>query len=626
MKVRSHILLLNIVLLWCAFMWGQIGYAQNGNGEKIRPLSSKIDVKNNHDLVTGKTTKAFYDSLKHRAYKKKFTKLLHKLFIKTPEVDKRPQNFNRLDYFQQFEGKVIGAISFISLDAFEGNVFNPNRPPKTWLERKGNDVHAKTKTKVIQKALLFKCGEHLIPITLHENERLIRDFPFIKDARFIVTPRSSNERIVDVTVITQDVFAYSVSVDLNGIPSGKYRISNNNVGGLGHEASVAMVTHNSKTPRYGFESFYSVRNVNGSFVDLRVGVLQNYKYKGYGFALDKNFLTPQTKMAGSVLTYRMDRTFQRTFDDPVKSKDPLAFDYTEAWLGRKFDIFGKDKPSLILAAKMEYQKFWERPQEIEQKKLFSNTLSFSGSIALSKWYHKQANLVYGFGSTEDIPGGYLAELIVGYDNNEFLKRWYTQGSVSFGQFLSERNNYLYGSFSFGGFFNKRHFQQGIIQSEWQYISRRFFLWRYKARQFFKLSYMAGLKRFQPEQLFLNTRDGIRGFTDKTSGTERCVLSSETVFFHNRDIYNFKFASFYYMDIGSIGETSVGWKNQNIFMGIGTGIRVRNESLVFNTIQIRLDYYPIRPEGMSAFGISIRGRVKPLFKTFSGRKPQPVQFK
>lgn len=625
MKLIHFILSVVVLTLAIGCSFKRMTYGQSVKLQKIKSIEGHVEIRNDDKLKVDNSEKLFYDSLRHKANKNRFTKLMYKLFFRTPRQVTNLQDFDRLDYFQKFEGKVIGSISFVSLDPFQGNVHNPTIEPRNWLERKGNSIHAKTKTKVIQKSLLFECGDHLIPVEFQENERLIREFPFIKDARFVITPRESNNYVVDLLIITQDVFAYGLSLTLKGVPSGKYRISNNNVAGLGHEASVALVQSSEKSPKTGFESFYSVRNVAGTFVDLQVGVLQNYKHKGYGFALTKPFSTPQTKIAGELSTYRMDRTFQRTFTDPVKSEEPLAFDYTEAWIGRKYNLFGKDKPALILAGKMEYQKFWKRPQELEQKKLFANTLSFSGSVALSKWYHKQANLVYGFGSTEDIPGGYLAELIVGYDNNEFLKRWYGQGSVSFGHFLSERNNYLYGSFTFGGFFNKRHFQQGIIQSEWQYISRRFFLGRYKSRQFLKLNYMAGLKRFEPEQLFLDTRDGIRGFSDKISGTERTILSSETVLFHNRDVYNFKFASFYYLDVGSIGDTSSSWKNQKAFMGVGTGIRIRNESLVFNTIQIRLDYYPIRPEGMSVFGISIRGRVKPLFKTFSGRKPQPVKF-
>jgi hypothetical protein len=65
--------------------------------------------------------------------------------------------------------------------------------------------------------------------------------------------------------------------------------------------------------------------------------------------------------------------------------------------------------------------------------------------------------------------------------------------------------------------------------------------------------------------------------------------------------------------------------QSFYSGIGVGLRIHNENLVFNTIQIRLAYYPNHPDDVNAFGFIIDGVSKSRFYSFQPRGPEPLRF-
>ncbi|MGV8094794.1 MAG: hypothetical protein AB2L24_23315, partial [Mangrovibacterium sp.] len=107
----------------------------------------------------------------------------------------------------------------------------------------------------------------------------------------------------------------------------------------------------------------------------------------------------------------------------------------------------------------------------------------------------------------------------------------------------------------------------------------------KARQFIRLRYLYGLHRFDEETLFLKDDDGIRGFySNLATGKQRLVLNLETVVFQRKTIAGFNLAFFGFGDLGIIGSGRKLIFKGDYYSGIGGGIRIRNENLVFRTIQ------------------------------------------
>ncbi len=572
----------------------------------------------------------FYDSLRTRQANGKLTRLFFNWIICSPASNQQYNNINRSDYFRVFEGKIIGSIQFNQLDVFGSCFDDPGRKTRSWIKCTANTLHTTTRKSFVRKSLLFKTGDVFNPFLMTENERIIRAYPFIKDVRFVVAPRSNQPDIVDIDIITKDVFSFGGSIEGSSFEGLELEVYNKNIMGIGHELVSKLVTHNERSPHTGWEFEYNINNIAGNFIDFSVAAGNTFNHERYGLQVNRDFLSPQTKYGGGFITYRFNKAFNKSFDDPINSETPFSYDYTEAWFGKRFPLSKRHQyttPSLIVTSRVERRNIWNKSTAIEDEHYYSNTTSFWGGVALSKWYHRQNNLVYGFGSTEDIPAGHLAEMVVGYDDDEFIKRWYSHLAFSHGIFLTERNNYLYNSVCFGGFFNSKRFEQGVLELSTAYISRRFFVRQYNVRQFFNLNYMLGIRRFNSEFLALDGKNGIRGF-DSThkKGTQRLSVSSETVFFHNRDFYNFRFASFYYADVAMIGPAGEALQHQRLYAGIGAGLRIRNESLIFRTIQLRFDFYPIRPKEASAVGFSISGELKPRFRSFGGRKPMPVIFR
>jgi len=159
-----------------------------------------------------------------------------------------------------------------------------------------------------------------------------------------------------------------------------------------------------------------------------------------------------------------------------------------------------------------------------------------------------------------------------------------------------------------------------------FISPLFNIWNSKSRQFIKLNYALGINRFEIENLLLRNQDGIRGFGSRIEkGKQRITLNVENVFFQKRAILNFQTAFFSFFDVGIVGPQNQSIFKQNYYGGVGLGLRIRNENLIFKTIQIRLAYYPNHPSDVSPIGFILEEVSKSRFYSFQPRGPEPLKF-
>ena len=96
------------------------------------------------------------------------------------------------------------------------------------------------------------------------------------------------------------------------------------------------------------------------------------------------------------------------------------------------------------------------------------------------------------------------------------------------------------------------------------------------------------------------------------GTNRAVLRSETVVFTPWDIYRFKMAMYGFADVGTIGYRGNLFRNR-FYSTLGVGVRIKNENLIFGTINIRLGIALGKTGFMRAeyFDISSENRREPL---------------
>ena len=606
-----------ITVFFLLFSGGQI-IAQSDKTETITPMENK----EKYDQ--------FYDSLKYKANESKLTRLFYDFLITSPRpyVDKEAL---AMEYYSQMEGKIISDITIKSLEVFGPTLQDTSRNANSWLEKTSNAIHTKSNLNTIRKMLLFEVGDFLNPDVLYETERLIRSLPYIKDIQFILEQDTVYTGLVTVHVITKDRFSLGVSGGVDGTSSAALELYNQNIFGVGHELSVGFVGHLHKQPYTGVETFYKVNNIRGKFVNISAGYMDTYKREGFSFILDKPFITPSIKWGYGASALRMFRTDRLFEDDPFQTELPLDLNlsFFSAWAGRSFQI----KPNtlsnsqMVLAAGAFNRTYFQRPSpEPADNQYFSNSTFYLAGLTFTQRRYVQDQLIYSYGITEDIPEGFKNEIVYGFDANEFGNRHYAHIFLSNGNLLINKKGYLYLAGGIGGYFRGFSYEQGQIQGSVNFISRQVNAGRKRFRLFVRSNYLIGLNRFDIENLTLRRDDHIRGFSSrKAVGKQRLSLDLEYVLFFRQEFYKFNMALYGFADVGIIGSNKQLIFTENYYSGIGFGLRLHNESLVFKTLQLRLAFYPFHPDDMSIIGFIVDERLKQDFYSFEPTPPQPLDF-
>ena len=543
-----------------------------------------------------------------------------------------------LIYYGQMQGKTISKINVTALEAFGPTTEDTTKQAKSWIERTANAIHTKSNLNTMQKMLMFSTGDTINPELMYENERIIRSLPYIRDVRFLLEQDTINPDYVNVHVITKDRFSFGASGHISGgTSSADFEIYNNNIFGVGHEISLRLDAHLNRQPNMlnrqsnmGFETFYTINNIRGKFINISTGYMDTYLREGFSFVLNKPFITPSIKWGYGSSASRMYRTNHIYDSDPFKSENSLSLSLLSAWVGRSFQIKPEyaNGSQIVISAAFYNRTFFRRPDfRLTDNEYFSNSIFYLAGITFTQRKYIQDQLVYSYGITEDIPKGFKNELVYGYDNNEFGNRHYLHLSLSNGNFLINRDNYLYLTGSIGGYFRNNTFSQGQIQGSMSYISRRIKAGRKTFRLFLKSNYLQGINRFEIENINLSQNDEIRGFKSlKTIGKQKLSADLEYVLFLRKEILKFNIALFTFADVGVIGSNKKLIFTQDYYSGFGLGLRLHNENLVLKTFQLRLAFYPLRPDDMRFMGFAINEQLKNNFYSFEPKAPQPLVFR
>ncbi len=588
------------------------------------PDSDTIDIETFHH----QKQEQFYDSLKYKASQGKFTQLIYDFLVSPPRpyVDKKKLALN---YYSQLEGKIISEIKIKSLDVFGPTFQDTSKTASSKIEKAANKIHTKSNLHSIQKLLLFKVGDAVDPEIIYENERLIRSLPYIKEINIILEQDSSYSGLVKVLILIKDRFSFGVSGNVHGIQSAAFEIYNNNIFGVGHEIAFVFAGHVNKQPFLGAETYYKIKNINGKFIDISIGYLNTYKSEGFQFNLNKPFITSSIKWGYGATAMRMFRANWIFQDDVVYSETPMDFLYYGGWAGHSFQV-KKDRPEnaqVVLTAGFNNQKFNVRPvSDAESVNYFANRTFLLSGITFTQRRFIQDELIYSYGITEDIPEGFKNEIVYGYEINEFGNRHYAHLLLSNGNLLINKKGYLYTEADIGGYYGIRGFEQGQIDARVHFISKLLKSRKKGARLFVNTDYTIGLHRLEIESLNLTRNNSIRGFRSRQAfGKQRLSFNFEYVVFLEKEFYKFNMALFGFTDVGLIGSNKEFILTRDYYSGLGAGIRLHNENLVFKTIQLRLAFYPFHPSNMNFVGFVLDEQSKRQFYNFEPTQPQPLKF-
>ncbi|MDR2909926.1 MAG: hypothetical protein LBV47_00960 [Bacteroidales bacterium] len=551
-------------------------------------------------------------------------------YLFSPSITYSGQDEFSLHYYRQMQGKTISKININAIDVFGPTVEDTTRKAKNWIEHAANSIHIKSNLNTIQRMLMFNAGDTINSELMYENERIIRSLPYISDVRIILEQDTVNADYVNVHIITKDRFSFGVSGNINGTSSADVELYNKNIFGVGHEISLRFVGHTNRHPYMGLETFYSINNIKGKFINISTGYMNTYLREGFSFVMNKPFITPSIKWGYGSSVIRMYRTNQIYDRDPLKTENPFSLSVLNAWAGRSFQINHNRSNSsqIVIAAAFSNRTFFQPPDMLPPgNEYFSNSTLYLAGITFTQRRYIKDQLVYSYGITEDIPKGFKNELVYGYDVNEFGNRHYFHLSFSNGNILINRDGYLYLTGGIGGYFMDNKFLQGQIQGSTNYISRQINAGRKTFRLFLKSNYLLGINRFEIENLNLSLHDEIRGFaSSKAIGKQKLSVDLEYVLFLRKEKLKFNLALFTFADVGVIGSNRELIFTQDYYSGFGLGLRLHNENLVLKTFQLRLAFYPFHPDDMSFTGFMINEQLKNNFYSFEPQAPQPLIFR
>jgi hypothetical protein len=513
-------------------------------------------------------------------------------------------SMHREEEFSGFQGKTIRDINFTSVSLFAPDIDAPWYGQMTRLERIAMLLHVNTNERIIRNNLLFDTGDKIDPFRLADNERLLRQLPYIEDARIYVFEDEENPGIADIFVLTKDRWSRGFDMDMSEIDEGHIEFYDKNILGLGQEIQANLLFDAGSEQLFGYQTQLKLNNLAATFINGGINYLNGFDHNRFRIHVERRFITPSIRYAGGARFSSESLSDNFIYPDTTFLNHGLSYHEYDYWFGRSIQLPGRNdmfsRRNFYITSRFKRNLYFERPEITENARYeFHNRNLYIVSLAYTRVGYLLSKYIYGFGPTEDIPIGSKFETIAGYEDNQFYSRWYTGMTMTHSHYLNN-TAYLKNSVSLGGFINSGNFEQGMVSFETSGFSSLLDFDKWFLRQFFTLNFTRGIRRFDDEMISISHRHGIRGLrSDKLTGIQKFNMQLETMLYARKSWYGFRYAFYTLADLGWIGPGEKFVLNENFYSGFGLGLRVRNEHLVLPTLQMRLAWFPRVPESASA---------------------------
>ncbi len=532
--------------------------------------------------------------------------------------------------FLKFKGKIIRSIEAVRLD-FEYDIDDTARVKNNIGISIGKLLHKKTSEKVIKHNLFFNVGDQLYPYLLADNERYLRELPFIKDARILVDYADGSVDSVDVVILTRDIFSIGVKLSISSSKRGKVELREENFMGSGTRLLISGYHEDPRSPQTGYGGEFIKRNIGGSFIDWVAG------YQDYSQAftsnrnqetmvynrIEKPLVTPYIATTGA-LEWSYQRTRNVYDTDSVYASDFKYASYNmDAWLGYKLGrkkllyINRERRTHSFIAIRGFKQHYLVTP--LKSKTVYDYRLTdFTGTLAsinVFKQIFYKSSFIYGFGRVEDIPEGFSVAFTGGYVKKQQIKRPYTGVDISLAHFR-KRGFYSRFTYRFGGYYRRKRFEDVDMLVDVNHFTR---LRKISNTWFNRIFINSGITaRVNPvlnSPLFLNSEFGLNYFNNGTIDSDlRATVKTESVFYNTTKILGFRFAPFIFADVILLKPSKQNLQHSDIFSAIGGGVRTRNENLVFGTIQLKGYYFPRTNGDMQTWKLELSSNFRFRFRS------------
>ena len=519
-----------------------------------------------------------YDSIRTKSRRHAVSRALYgALFRSRRDSARRTAPVDEQRLYAPYAGRRIAEVRIE-----RARPFNPEGP---WIGRTANSIHTLTRHSIIRRDLLFARGDTLDPQVIARTLQLLQSRRHFSEVTVEVRPDSLDSMQVDLIVRTRDSWTLNVDAGFHGSGEASLGLSESNLFGRGQRLRIETNLDYRNLDYGGNAVEYGAPNVFGSFFDFEFAAGRSFRTSRFELGLRKEFLLPTDYELG--VTYHNDKVKHRFVDR----------DTTELVKARNFDLWGgyaryvpQWKSSLFFTGRYNHRNVTLRPDDTAERMhpaLHDFDMLLFGA-GLYREHTFAANMIYGYGRREYVTGGFKSELTGGYLWGEFSDEFYFGLSHRMGGFT--RIGYLMGSAAWGAYLDPRQgdWRRSTLDIEGMWFSNLLRKGRSHVRQFVTLRYTLGWNRFggADESIRFGPEARLRALHGRTPGTNRLLLNTETVLFTPYQPLGFKIACYGFWDAGLIGYRSSIFRNA-AFTSLGIGLRMRNEHLVFQAIQLEL---------------------------------------
>jgi hypothetical protein len=548
--------------------------------------------------------KSLDDYLKTR--KGLFGKMINNLRRDTNEVQ-QANDLKRNDVlYKKFEGYIIRHITINDLH-FGIPLSDTSKKVVTTLTRLANKIHHITRSPVIRNNLFFTENDSLRPYLMADNETFLRQIPYLQDAAIEVVPVDSTSDSVDVNVIVKDLFALGGSLASLGLKNTDIEIKEDNLSGSGNGITFRGLYDNSRRKNFGGGMEYLQRNIGGSFIDGGVGYQSFHPNIKNGLKEENMYYIRFTKLLIHRYmrwTYEFNASYHSTrnmysSDSIYLSDNRYRFYNFDAWAGYNINSTGfttkaEDKKlRKLVALRILDQQFQDLPANYFSlyNWRYANLSGVLGSLSFYRQNFYKSQYIYAFGRNEDIPEGLNLTFTAGYTKKQSLTRPFISFNYQRSSFNFKKNYFSY-TFRAEGYLHNKNVEDINLLAGIDYFDHLKAIGiKWTQRTFVSLGIAKQINTILNEPLYFDSKFGLPEYRNgDVGGSLRATIKAESVFFSPWSIASFRFAPFIFGNTGLFSAYNSRLSTSNIYSSVGGGIRTRNESLIFGTLEFRGYYF------------------------------------
>jgi hypothetical protein len=318
-----------------------------------------------------------------------------------PLIDSTSINIEKsMKSIERQEGKRINHI-YIEYKRFSNYGFSDSSNYSNLLTNLANRFHNHTKEEAIRKNLFFYENEYLNPLVIAYNEKWLRDLAYIQDARIIAFPLKKDTNLVDIYVVTKDIFPFGASLQIKKSNAYDASVTIENIKNVGNAFTVYQNFDIDRKTKTGLGFNYTARNIFASFIDLNMGAntLGNNYANGASSASSiyingsRPLLSPLSKWTGGFeWSYsKNNNVFPDQWKDSLYNADfKYKMNHWDSWIGYQLSNktwkFNADAFRHFIQFRYLNNNFSSRPANYTSlyDRNFYNVAAFLGSYTIFK--------------------------------------------------------------------------------------------------------------------------------------------------------------------------------------------------------------------------------------------------